>query len=57
MTKFKVKVINTGTGKVVKWMNADTRRKAERLENGLNINLNHDTYHTEIEEVKPASAT
>jgi hypothetical protein len=57
LTQFKVKVINTETGKLVKWMTADTRRQAERLENGLNINLNHDAFHTEVEDLTPASAS
>lgn len=28
-----------------------TEREAERLERGVNINLNHDEYYTEIVEV------
>ena len=57
MTQVKVKVINNETGEVVKVMNASSRRQADRLDDGLNINLNHATYHTEVEEVTPASAS
>lgn len=57
MTQFKVKVIETETGKVVKEMTASSQRQADRLDDGLNINLNHATYHTEVEEVTPASTT
>lgn len=57
MTKFKVKVINTETGEAVKTLEASSQRQAERLEDGLNINLNHARYHTEVEEITPASTS
>ena len=51
MSKFKVKVIKTETGEVVKVMDASSQRQADRLLNGLNINLNHAKFHTTVEEV------
>lgn len=49
---YKVNVIDARTGEVVKTMETVTKRAAERIENGLNINMNHDHYYTEINEPK-----
>ena len=46
---YKIKVIKTDTGEVVKTFDAVTERAAERIERGLNINLNHADYYTVIE--------
>ena len=46
---YKIKVIEAGTGEVVKTMETVTLRAAERIERGLNINLDHAGYYTEIE--------
>lgn len=48
---YKIKVIKADTGEVVKTLEAVTERAAERVERGLNINMNHD-YFTEIEPPK-----
>ena len=45
----KIKVIKTDTGEIVKTFEAVTERAAERMECGLNINMNHDSYYTVIE--------
>lgn len=48
----KIKVIKSDTGEVVKTLAADTERKAERIERGLSINMNHADYCTVIEPPK-----
>ena len=48
----KIKVIKTDTGEIVKTFEAVTERAAERMERGLNINMNHTDYHTVIEPPK-----
>jgi hypothetical protein len=48
MEKFKV-VIKDNQGKVVQELEStESLRAAERMERGININLNHKEYHTEI---------
>ena len=49
---YKIKVIKTDTGEVVKTFETVTERAAERMERGLNINLNHADYYTVIEPPK-----
>lgn len=49
---YKVKVIKSDTGEVVKTLEAVTERAAERVERGLNINMNHADYYTVIEPPK-----
>lgn len=46
-----------GTNKIDKEFEpVSNERIAERLERGVNINLNHDKYYTEIIEVKNAKS-
>ena len=52
---YKVKLIKTDTGEVVKTFETVTERAAERIEHGLNINLKHADYHTVIEPPKDPS--
>ena len=52
---YKVKVIKADTGEVVKTLEAATERAAERIERGLNINMNHADYYTVIEPPKAQS--
>lgn len=49
---YKVQVIDCNTNKVVKEIECESLRAAERVENGLNINLNHMQYFTTIKEPK-----
>ena len=49
---YKIKVIKTDTGEVVKTLEAVTERAADRAERGLCINLNHSDYYTVIEPPK-----
>ena len=49
---YKIKVIKTDTGEVVKTFETVTERAAERMERGLSINLNHSDYYTVIEPPK-----
>ena len=49
---YKIKVIETNTGEVVKTLEATTERSAERVERGLNRNLNQSDYYTVIEPTK-----
>lgn len=50
-----VRVIDARTLETVKTLEAGTQRAAERVERGLNINMNHDDYYTEIEPPKEDS--
>jgi hypothetical protein len=45
----KVKIIETKTGKVVEEITVSSERSAEKVSRGVNINLNHRKYHTEID--------
>ena len=49
---YKIKVIKEDTGEAVKVIEAVTERAAERVERGLNTNLNHTKYYTVIEPPK-----
>lgn len=49
---WKVRVIDARTLETVKMLEAVTQRAAERIERGLNINMNHADYYTEIEPPK-----
>ena len=49
---YKIKVIKADTGEVVKTLEATTERSAERVERGLNRNMNHPDYYTVIEPPK-----
>ena len=49
---YKIKVTKADTGEVVKTLDAVTERASERVERGLNINMNHADYFTEIEPPK-----
>lgn len=49
---YKIKVIKADTGEVVKTLEAVTERAAKRIDDGLNINMNHADYYTVIEPPK-----
>ena len=49
---YKIKVIEANTGEVVKTLEATTERLAERVERGLNRNMNPSDYYTVIEPPK-----
>ena len=51
-TTWNVNLINSETGEVEKVFEAQTKRAAERIDDGLNINLNHDKYYTEVVRAK-----
>lgn len=48
---YAVNIKDMTTGKNVESIEASTLRAAERVERGVNINLNHGEYYTEIEEL------
>lgn len=50
MTKYYVLIVRTDTGEVVREMGPMDKRSAERVESGANINMNHDEFHTDIDE-------
>ena len=52
---YKIKIIKSDTGEVVKTFETVTERAAEHVERGLNINLNHADYYTVIEPPKDPS--
>ncbi|MFF2532352.1 hypothetical protein ACFVS2_25920 [Brevibacillus sp. NPDC058079] len=46
----KVVIKEYDTNVVVKEISCDSQREAEKVENGVNRNLNHDQFYTDIEE-------
>lgn len=52
-----VQIIDTKTGKVAQSIKCSGEKSAERVEIGVSINLNHDKYHTKIEDTAAKKAT
>lgn len=53
---YAVRIIDAKTKKPVKWFAPKaSERAAEKLERGVNINLNHIDFYTDIEFVPPGS--
>jgi hypothetical protein len=51
--KWIVQVIDIESGEVVRASDAfNLERKAEKVEAGVNINLNHDAFYTQIVEIE-----
>lgn len=48
--KYKVQVIAYDNSKVVKEIPCQSEASAQRVERGVNINLNHDGYYTQVVE-------
>lgn len=46
--KVYVEIVEYNTGKVIKRMGPMTRHSAERVDDGVNINLNHEEFYTRI---------
>ena len=49
---YKIQVVDAETGEIVKTLEAHNLRTAERIDDGLNINLNHMKFFTRIVEPK-----
>lgn len=49
---YEVRVIDRLSEEVVKRIPCDSERKAENVDSGLNINLDHDRFYTVIDEVE-----
>ena len=49
---YKIQVVDTETDEIVKTLEAHNLRTAERVDDGLNINLNHMKFFTRIVEPK-----
>lgn len=45
---YRVEIISYETGEVVESIKCESERKAERVDSGLNINLNHEEFYTVI---------
>ena len=45
---FYLEIVNSKSGEVVKRMGPMSQRKAEKTENGVMINLNHDEYYARL---------
>jgi len=43
-----VEIVNTETDEVVKRMGPMSNRRAEKVEGGASINLNHEEYYTRL---------
>ncbi len=48
MSDWKIEVVDSTTDKVVKTFKADSEREANRIDDGLNINLNHEAFWTRV---------
>ena len=48
MTKYYIEIIEHITENIVKKMGPFIKNKAEKIEDGVNINLNHDLYYTRL---------
>ena len=48
MSDWKIEVVDSTTDKVVKTFKADSENKASRIDNGLNIYLNHEAFFTRV---------
>jgi hypothetical protein len=53
--KWVVQVVEHDTDRVERSIDCESHHKAERVEDGLNINLNHARYYTRIVEKGPTS--
>lgn len=49
---YEVHIINSNTGEVVRKIPCANDRQAARVERGVNINLDHENFHTKIVEVQ-----
>ena len=49
-----IKVVNSDSGEVVKTLQANSERAADRIDDGININLNHEKFHTVVEKQEKA---
>lgn len=48
--EYEVQIIDADTDKVIDAIPAKTEHSAERIERGVNINLNHEKYYTQIKQ-------
>ncbi len=48
MKEFYVKIIEHKTRKTIKQMGPYTEHKADKIDDGININLNHEEFYTQI---------
>ena len=55
MADWKIEVVEAATDKVVKTLMAGSEREANRIDDGLNINLNHESFFTRV--VPPTEPT
>jgi hypothetical protein len=46
--RYHVEIVSYATGEVVKRLKASSERQAEKVDRGININLNHDEYYTRV---------
>lgn len=51
--KWIVKVVSYKDDKVIKELSASSERQAYKIDDGLNINLNHEEYYTVVEQKSP----
>ncbi len=50
MSNWWVEIVHTEDGKVVKRLGPHTERTADKIADGMSINLNYDKYHVTVEE-------
>jgi len=52
MDNYYIDIIESETGKIHQTMGPKPQRQAEKIEDGININLNHEKFHTELRKVE-----
>ena len=50
MTEYYIEIRELNNGQVVETKGPYSERRADRIDGGININLNHDKYYTVIKE-------
>jgi hypothetical protein len=56
MPKFKVQVIERKTGEVIKEIECASERSANKVEDGMLINMNYESYYTQVVDVDMVEA-
>ena len=53
MYSYEVAIVEDDTDRTITSVKVESKRRAEQVERGMNINLDHRFYYTEIREIVP----
>ena len=56
MKNFEVHIIDRSTNKAIKKLDGGNERRAEKIERGVNINLDHERFYTTVVQPLPGGA-